>query len=338
MRRLIDHLWSARAVHRANGERGAVAIVTALSLVVLLGFAAIAIDVGMLYEERAQLQSGADAAAMAVAQDCAAGTNCLNTASVLPAAQQMADTNSRDNRSAAAILELNKGQRKVRVQTSTVDGQGGAGSLALSFAPVLGIDDATVGATATAVWGSPEAGIAAFPIAFAACEFDLSGAPQVLVLGGKGPSRCPESKNTGHNTDLPGGFGWIGDDPKDACGVPVAVGKNIKSSTGSSLPQGCTDSLTESALKNQILLIPVYDSVSGPGDKGTYHISGWAAFRIEGYTFTGGVAWNPTKVTGACGKNCDGVYGRFVRFVSVDPGFDLGPPTSYGATVVKLSD
>ena len=279
MRRLIDHFQSARAIHQANGERGAVAVITAVSLIALLGFAAISIDVGMLYQERAELQSGADAAAMAVAQDCAAGTSCSDTAAVLPAAQQMADTNSRDDRSSAAILELNKGQRKVQVQTSTVDGQSGAGSLALSFAPVLGIDDATVGATATAVWGSPEAGIAAFPIAFAACEFDLSGVPQVLVLGGKGPSLCPESKKTGHNTDLPGGFGWIGDDPKDACGVYVAVGNNIKSSTGSSLPQGCTDTLTERALQNQTLLIPVYDSVSDKGSNGTYHISGWAAFR-----------------------------------------------------------
>ena len=41
----------------------------------MLGFAAIAVDVGALYAERARLQVAADAAAIAVAQDCSRG-NC----------------------------------------------------------------------------------------------------------------------------------------------------------------------------------------------------------------------------------------------------------------------
>ena len=40
-------------------------------MVVLLGFATIVVDVGWLYAERRQLQNGADAAALAVAIDCA---------------------------------------------------------------------------------------------------------------------------------------------------------------------------------------------------------------------------------------------------------------------------
>ena len=48
---------------RLSGERGATAVVFALLLVPILGFAAIAVDVGSLYAERARLQVAADAAA-----------------------------------------------------------------------------------------------------------------------------------------------------------------------------------------------------------------------------------------------------------------------------------
>ena len=63
-----------------------------------------------------------------------------------------------------------------------------------------------------------------------------------------------------------------------------------------------------------------------------------AAFEVHGYTFTGNVAWNPGLVTGACGTNCDGIYGKFVRFVTLDADFVMGPPTSYGTTVVELRE
>ena len=46
-------------------------------LVALIGVGALVIDVGRLYVERRDLQNGADAAALAVAQDCAAG-DCLD--------------------------------------------------------------------------------------------------------------------------------------------------------------------------------------------------------------------------------------------------------------------
>ena len=52
-------------------ERGAVSVLIAILMVSLLGFTALAVDVGMLYAERTQLRNGADAAALAIAQKCA---------------------------------------------------------------------------------------------------------------------------------------------------------------------------------------------------------------------------------------------------------------------------
>jgi Flp pilus assembly protein TadG len=58
-------------LQRLKDERGAIGVVVALLMIPLMGFAAIAIDVSAMYAERPQLQNGADAAALAIAQDCA---------------------------------------------------------------------------------------------------------------------------------------------------------------------------------------------------------------------------------------------------------------------------
>ena len=60
-----------RMKHR--DERGATAVVLALLMVVMVGFTALAVDVGALRWDQKQLQNGADAAALAVANDCAKG-------------------------------------------------------------------------------------------------------------------------------------------------------------------------------------------------------------------------------------------------------------------------
>ncbi len=52
----------------SNNEHGATAILVALSLLVLMGFAAIAVDTGVLVSDRRQQQSGADTGTLAAAQ------------------------------------------------------------------------------------------------------------------------------------------------------------------------------------------------------------------------------------------------------------------------------
>ena len=60
-------------MQRLRDERGAVAVMVALLMVPLIAFAAIAIDVAAMWSERQQLQTAADAGALAIAQDCARG-------------------------------------------------------------------------------------------------------------------------------------------------------------------------------------------------------------------------------------------------------------------------
>ena len=58
--------------HRSRGrreQRGTVAIIVALSALVLFGFAGIAIDVGRLYVNKTELQTAADACALAASAE-----------------------------------------------------------------------------------------------------------------------------------------------------------------------------------------------------------------------------------------------------------------------------
>ena len=55
---------------RANDERGAVAVIVALSLIALIGMVVLVVDVGGLLYRRRQMVSASDAAALAAAQSC----------------------------------------------------------------------------------------------------------------------------------------------------------------------------------------------------------------------------------------------------------------------------
>jgi hypothetical protein len=70
------------------GERGTVAVTVALALTVLLGFAALVVDVGLSWAARAEAQTAADAAALAGAGRLAAGP-----AEAVAAVRQYLDAN-----------------------------------------------------------------------------------------------------------------------------------------------------------------------------------------------------------------------------------------------------
>ena len=71
MRNLISRRLGTR-----QGDRGAIGVLVAILIGagVLFGMGAMVIDVGQLYQNRAELQNGADAAALAVAKSCAEGS------------------------------------------------------------------------------------------------------------------------------------------------------------------------------------------------------------------------------------------------------------------------
>jgi len=65
---------------KRRGERGQALIIFVLALAVLLGFTALVIDVGLAFQERRNAQNGADAAALAAAQDLRDGAGPVTAA------------------------------------------------------------------------------------------------------------------------------------------------------------------------------------------------------------------------------------------------------------------
>jgi hypothetical protein len=317
-------------------ERGATGVFVAVCLVSLIGMTAFTLDFAALYQERRELQNGADAAVLAVAEDCAEGVvDCVESL-LTGTAETYADANATDD--AATVDSVLPGidvdgeacGQCVTVNTST-DGSSGS-LLAYRFAPVLGCencDGKTVHASATAVWGAPTS-LATLPLAIGECEFDMisgdnTGEYQVITFHDP-DEPCDDPVNK----DLPGGFGWL---DADNCQADVDAGNMASADPGASPGgTGCTPEHFVS-MQNQEILVPVFDFVGGTGTNGEYRILGFAAFILEGYSLGGQYTWNLTKAQCAASKRC--IAGRFTRFVTSAPG-EVGEAPDLGVYLVKL--
>ncbi|MGY3320135.1 Flp pilus assembly protein TadG [Arthrobacter sp. TE12232] len=305
MRRLIGCTQSA------DSERGAAGVIVGLMMMVLIGVGAVAVDVGQIYVERAQLQNGADAGALAVARSCQAKP-CDPTL-----ASPLANANSNDNQSTVKSVDLSVAGQ-VTVTTTTKNGASDHLSNLLSQAVNAG--PVTVGATSTAAWGSPGSGPAALPLTFAPCQFDIGGALQTILIHGS--QTCASDSPSG--ATIPGGFDWLMSDSgqcsatiyPDDSSTPGITDPYGVTKTGLSMPKDCKTVIA--SYLNQVVLFPVYSNTAGNGAGGKYYIEGYAAFLLVGYNFPGMSAGDQT---GLGGSN-NGIRGKFVSWVA--------DPTAYG--------
>src|SRR4051794_31068018 len=86
-----------RGLITRDNEEGATLVLVAVTLFSLMLMAALVVDVGALVQERRTLQNGADAAALAVAKDCVAGS----CSAYMTTAGNYADANADDGASTA---------------------------------------------------------------------------------------------------------------------------------------------------------------------------------------------------------------------------------------------
>lgn len=341
MRRLKKH---------QDKERGGISVIVALLMVVLLGFTAIAVDVGMLYSEKAQLQNGADAAAMLVAQTCARNPADANCASTSNPAALILSGNALDGQSNVKSLALDVPNRSVKVTAGSQELGQEPNKVSLFFANALGISSAEVNASASVNWGSPVAGRTAFPLTFSICQVRgfVDGAQQLLVNHGSNANADCMFGPSGASVE--GGFGWLTQDP-GVCGgtIDLAVSEG-GNDPGNNVPGNCAATLQRwaneiNAGREVVVLLPVYDAVTGTGNGAIYHMISFAAFRVTGWKFTGNSSTPDTfrnespHVTSAvsCTGNCRGIIGRFIRYVSLSDGYTLGPVDDNGATIVRFS-
>jgi Flp pilus assembly protein TadG len=313
---------TSRFRRRLHGERGATAVVFALVLVPVLGFAAVAVDIGALYAEKARLQVAADAAAIAVAQDCSRG----NCGDMLATAQALITANDTEGTAAHPVLSSDP---------LSVSVTGGV-PVEHWFAPVIGHDSTRVAATATVGWGSPSRGTAVLPLTFSWCEF------QQMTGGGVPSSEVVRtiyfSKTSGtvgctgpSNNFVPGGFAYL-DTPSGKCEAASARNQRSYSKTGNSVPADCSTA-DFSEWIGQSVLLPLFEESGDTGNNAWYRVYGYAAFRLTGYHLGGQYSTAPKPCSG--NERC--VAGYFTRLVELSDAWDYDPDApQLGSSILRL--
>lgn len=314
------------------------------AMVVLLGFAALAIDVGAIYAEKAQLQNGADAAALAVASDCANGS-CGDSSGT---ADYFANNNANDDSSGAVVSF--PAATTVRVVTNArTDGED---HLSLLFARALGFETAQVDAAAEASWGAPSSATT-LPWTISECVFKKYLSPtQLASLNSTGnftgdpvPThillRYDENTPTypgcaAQNGYEPGGFGWLTTDT--GCSTDIDIDSSVQGQPGNHFPNDSACAAALAKIMEEPALVPLFRTATGNGSNATYTLVGFAAFQVTGYKFSGsGGVLDP--LAPSCNGNCRGLQGYFSRFVSLEEGSQLsGGIPNYGASVVTLTE
>lgn len=338
-----------RFIKRLNGQRGIVTILFALVLVVLLGFIALAIDLTRLHLVKVELQNAADAAALAGAGSLiSAGTVSPNynwTAAVTKA-QELAGVNSADgktiaqNQNATVQIVSNNSYWNIQnpdgtLHTFTVPPSGYVPAvqatitiqhLQLFFAPILGISEGTVNATAIAAVSPPTGGTGLFPMAIGSCLFNLfwdsvnntpkldpaTGKPYVLEIssvyaGGAGAS-CNSGQWTSFQTDADD-VPFIRNLIANGNSTPISIGDSIW------IQPGTKTTVFDSVPTNVNVGVPVVDSV---GDTHSFQ----TVVAIAGFHITSVVKHGNKSV----------VTGNFVppsTVPNLNPGNGTGTP--YGA-------
>lgn len=350
MRRLTRHVG-----RNLEHEGGAVAVVLAILAVVLLGMVALAVDVGALYQERRELQNGADAGALAIAEDCVRAlidctANGIKEKTLADGtAQDYADDNAQDQASYVENLDLDPASGTVTVDLLSED-SGGNRALYHWFAPLLGFESSEVRASATAAWGPP-AGLRIFPLSFCIGKYDEHidndtdyGPPPYNIYydNQEGDEVDCELADESENSNYSGGFGWI-DITKydvDDCHLTVSEDEWYQGKTGIAAKQSkhdgwsdCwdfleakADAVAESPENDpcsepegdedvEPILVPIFDEHKGDGDSGQIRVDGFGAFCPTGFHFGGGTHYPDKMVCGDSNNKC--IRGWFTDYIEI---------------------
>jgi len=310
-------------------ERGAIGVLVGVLIGggMLFGIGALVVDTGQLYQNRAELQNGADAAALAVAKSCIKGTCTPSIATqyvtgYTNASKLTGGTDAVDlvcgsgslgacpaGISTAPITDCPANPSSgnyVDVHTSTKL-SGGSTLLPPVFARTLAgngnYQGSTVHACAQAEWGAPSTATT-IGVTISACTWDqatslgTSFAPPPpyppnpsasfdQVLQLHGTSN---SSTSGCSTEPAGadGPGNFGWTSDLLGNCTVTISNGTYGgSTGNSVSGDCQTALLNAWTSKSVVYIPVYVSIMNPGNNATYTLKGFAAFVVTGYHMPG---------------------------------------------------
>ncbi len=374
MRDLVTGL--ARPMLRLLGreERGAVGILVAILIGggVLIGVGALVIDVGQIYQNRAELQNGADAGALAVAKSCVLGTCDTSVATTEAASNASALTGHQ----AGVFLVCGSGTLgacpattgttgditdcpvnpssstnyvDVRTETKTPGGSLLPPVFAKTLVGAQNYNGTTVFACAQVEWGpSMQSNSLAMTISYCAWSALTSGNQfntliPVYLKNNNNPSAKPCSGPAGQN--LPGGFDWLQTTASNVCTAVINLNTNTTyNNTGLAISTACKAALVSyinsyNAGNPVTVFIPIFGSTSGTGNNATYGIIGLAGFVVTGYAhLPGGNSAGPNSY-GPTNTLCTGsaacIEGYFKP--GIDPVSTIGTGTNFGAITIKLT-
>jgi len=239
---------------------------------VLLGVGAMVIDVGRLYQNRAELQNGADAGALAVAKACVQDTASCTTANAQSIASGYASQNASQLTGDTAGTDLPCGYGGTGAGLSGCTGGTGAlyncpqnpssknyvdvnthtqlpGSSTLLppvFAELLlgkgGYSGSTVRACAQAEWGRAEQDSTALAFGISICQWDALtpgstfSTPVVLFQHSSSAQQSQQCPGTPAGQTVDGGFGWMTCTPTatNDCSTPCAVSIDLTANPATS--------------------------------------------------------------------------------------------------------
>lgn len=315
-------------IFRRDRERGATAVLTALLMVALVGFTGLAVDGSATMAKQQELQNGADAAALAAAQECAEN-GCAGAGSI--ADPYGVDNVSNEKPSVSTSFAFDTSAQTVKATVT--------GTQSHWFLPVVGLDESTIDANATATWGSPKSGPSMLPLSVSMCSFEAAvGDPDLDVVkdvylpkNGSEDGSCYWG-----GTYPPGSFGWLTSDCDVV--VEIVVDTWVVSDPGADEPSDCD----WAALIGDTVLIPVFDD-RDPGPPKMVHIEKFAAFELLGIKASNGAtqfgeacsytapAYDTVRFHKAC------IRGKFLEYVTSADGYEVGDEDTE-VSIIRLID
>jgi hypothetical protein len=301
-------------------ERGQAIVLMTLSLVVIMGMAALVLDVGNWFHTKRRLQGTADAAALAGAQLLPNDSSGAQSQALAYANKNGGDVADGNITVSSTVLPNDTISVRARRTDPGI------------FSGILGVVSADIDARAKARVGPPTKARYVAPMVVdcehplihncngdstpdfqvnTTMDYDPMGAPAafgMLNLGGdQNPGSSEEAEWILHGFDKYLGLG------------------NYRSDPGAKFSSTNIQDALE-ARRGTVLLFPVFRVLSGTGQNAVYEIIGWIGFHLTAYEVHGN---NAT------------LHGYFTEFIAQGilastGGGESGPSSSFGVKSIQL--
>ncbi len=263
-----------------RSDRGQATVLTLVFLVVLLGMAALVLDIGSWYRADRATQSAADAAALAGAQALPSSPANAGT---------LASQYATKNGGGTSGVTVSSGPMANDTIKVTLSRQASG-----VFTKLFGVRTVTVGSKATARASLMAQAKYVAPIGVNVLNPKLKGVSSCPCFGSGNPATLPLGK-----TGAPGAFDLLNIDLSHGGTGPSQIATWILKGYDGWLPLGSyfsdagakwNSSEVQNALGSRLgtdLLFPVYDKLVGTGANAQYHVVAWVGFHLTGFTARG---------------------------------------------------